>query len=153
MFPRTGCHLDLTFRISSGAAAVALGAVHHLGSAPAGGFSIKSSTKPASANGQQGDGQPGECVDGVVMGTNTPCVDDDHKATCEQESETSDGDGECKDGKDAKTGQPCTDTDKVGDEEDADPKQAMAVPEVNPPNDVGGCNDGGDNENDGEGND
>jgi hypothetical protein len=55
------------------------------------------------------------------------------------------GGGECENGIDAKTGQACTDDGQGGN--DADPAKPMAVPEKNPPNDVGGCEDGS---NDGE---
>lgn len=149
VFPRTSGRLDRSFRVSSGAGVVALGDVRHLDRAPDGGFAVRSSTagavKPATTG---GDGEDGECVDGQVKGTGQPCVDDDEKTTCEEGAEASDGDGECEDGKDAKTGQPCSDNDQVGeDEQDADANQAMAVPEKNPPDDVGGCKD----ESDGDG--
>jgi hypothetical protein len=55
------------------------------------------------------------------------------------------GGGDCENGKDAKTGQPCADDGQGGN--DADPAKAMAIPERNPPNDIGGCEDG---QNDGE---
>ena len=72
------------------------------------------------------------------------------KTSCEDGNQGADdqSDGECENGKDAKTGQACSDGDQGGDA--ADPAQAMAVPETNPPNDVSGCDDGS---NDGESND
>lgn len=149
VFPRTGGRLDRTFRVSSGASLVALGTVRHLDRAPDGGFVVRSGAaasggvKPATT-GTGGDGEVGECVDGQVKGTGAPCVDDDEKTTCEEGPEASDGDGECENGKDTKTGQACSDDDKVGEnEQDADANQPMAVPEKNPPDDVGGCADNG----------
>lgn len=75
---------------------------------------------------------------------------DDGQTQCESGGAGADdqGGGDCEDGKDAKTGGPCTDEGQGGD--DADPAKPMAVPEKNPPNDVGGCEDGQD---DGEQND
>ncbi|MDB4933834.1 MAG: hypothetical protein JWP87_806 [Labilithrix sp.] len=148
VFPRTGGRLDKTFRVSSGSAVVALGTVRHFDKAPATGFTIKSASVASGA--QQGDGEPGECVDGAIMGTGAPCVDDEEKTQCEGGSAGADdqADGECENGKDAKTGAPCSDADQEG--ESADPAQAMAIPDKNPPNDIAGCEDG---ENDGESND
>lgn len=75
---------------------------------------------------------------------------DDGQTQCESGSAggNDQGGGDCEDGKDAKTGGPCTDEGQGGN--DADPAKPMAVPEKNPPNDVGGCEDG---QNDGEQND
>lgn len=147
VFPRTGGRLDRTFRVSSGAGVVTLGRVRHFDRAPEGGFVVQSASsqgggvKPATTG---GDGEVGECVDGQIKGTGAPCVDDHEKATCEAGPEASNGDGECDNGKDAKTGQPCSDTDQVGEnEQDADASQPMAVPDKNPPDDVGGCKDNG----------
>lgn len=150
VFPRTGGRLDKTFRVSSGGARVALGSVHHFDKAPPAGFTpIKpptTTTAPKSVNGQ---GAPGECVDGKIMGTGAPCVDDDEKTSCEGGSAVDDhADGECENGKDAKTGLACVDDDGPGDVADA--AQPMAIPDKNPPNDVSGCEDG---EDDGEEND
>jgi hypothetical protein len=71
-------------------------------------------------------------------------VDDDEKTACESGAQGAgdQGDGECENGKDAKTGAACSDSDTEGDS--ADPAQAMAVPDKNPPNDVAGCEDGAD---------
>jgi hypothetical protein len=52
-----------------------------------------------------------------------------------------DGDGECEDGVDAATGAACVD-------DDADPTGAMAVPEHNAPDDVAGCDEEGEEEDD-----
>ncbi len=75
---------------------------------------------------------------------------DDGQTQCEGGSagENDQGGGDCQDGKDGKTGGPCIDEGQGGS--DADPAMPMAVPEKNPPNDVGGCEDG---QNDGEQND
>jgi len=106
VFPRANGRLDRTVSILSGAAVVDLGAVRHFARAPAEGFVLKSAHASAS-----GDGEDGECVDGFLMGTQTPCIDDDQDLTCEN----GDGDGECEDGVDKATGQPCVDTPDSGD--------------------------------------
>jgi hypothetical protein len=162
VFPRTTGKLDTTFRMSGGGAAVALGSVRHYDSAPAGGFMSVGTSKqllssePAPA---EGDGD-GECEDGVDAATGAVCVDDDAEAVCEAgdgdgevdddaegaESEASDAaeteeDGECEDGIDAATGAACVD-------DDADPTGAMAVPEHNAPDDVAGCDEEGEEEDD-----
>ena len=162
VFPRASKRLDTTVHIATGAATVALGAVRHFNAAPADGFTVKSSsgsspTKPQTET--SGDGNVGECVDGFVKGTGSPCADDDAKASCDNgEGQNDNGaDGECENGKDKKTGAACTD-EQGGDTEtnddaasDADPTKPMAVPDHNAPDDVSGCNEGGDGEsNDGE---
>ena len=147
VFPRTGGRLDKTFKLSSGAAVIALGNVRHFDQAPAGGFAVQSTMPVAAtttAKSTGGGGEPGECVDGAIMGSGVPCVVDNEKTSCEGGAQGADdqADGECVNGKDAKTGAACTDGDSEG--EPADPAQAMAVPDRNPPNDVGGCDDGSD---------
>lgn len=74
-------------------------------------------------------------------------VVDDGQTQCESGTagENDQGGGECENGVDASTGKACTDDGQGGG--DADPAKPMAVPEKNPPNDVGGCEDGS---NDGE---
>jgi hypothetical protein len=126
VFPRSASKLDTTVRISSGAARVALGAVHHVASAPATGFQLRSAGAPST--GAPCDGE---------------CVDDQSGATCDDGNQGQDNqaDGECVDGKDAKTGAACTD-----EADSADPTQPMAIPEHDAPDDVGGCNDGADDE-------
>lgn len=144
VFPRNGGRLDKTFRVSSGAALVSLGNVRHFDKAPVTGFTVMSATAPAPVSGgaQQSGGNPGECVDGAIMGTGVPCVDDEGKTQCEGGDGAADdhADGECVNGKDATTGAACTDGDQEG--EAADPAQPMAIPDNNPPNDVSGCDDG-----------
>lgn len=152
MFPRASKRLDTTVRVASGAATVALGAIRHFNAAPTDGFTVKSSssgaTKPQTTS---GDGNVGECVDGFVKGTGAACADDDNKASCENgEGENDNGaDGECENGKDAKTGAACTDEQggaEANDDaaSDADPTKPMAVADHNAPDNVGGCNEGGD---------
>ena len=144
VFPRTGGRLDQTFRVSSGAALVALGNVRHFDKAPVAGFAVKSATPAPTTTTKSagGNGEVGECVDGTIKGSGAPCVDDDAKTSCEAGAQGADdhGDGECENGKDAKTGAACSDKDNEGDA--ADPQHAMAVPDKNPPNDVSGCEDG-----------
>jgi len=150
VFPRSGGRLDTTFRISSGAAVVSLGNVRHFDKAPVTGFTVMSATAPVASGVQQSGGEPGECVDGAIMGSGAPCVDDEGRTQCEGGNSGADdhADGECVNGKDATTGAACADGDQEGGA--ADPAQPMAIPDKNPPNDVSGCNDG---ENDGEEND
>lgn len=76
VFPRTtGGRLDLTFKISSGGAKLALGAVRHFDAAPAAGFPV---TRAATeCNEHEGDDGDGECVDGKDAKTGAPCKDDD----------------------------------------------------------------------------
>lgn len=148
VFPRTSKRLDTTVRVSSGAALVALGAVRHYNAAPAGGFTMGASTGAAKVQNETADGDDGECVNGVVKGTGAACVDDDARAACEHGAKD-DGaaDGECENGKDAKTGLACTDAPdspaKDAADSDADANKPMAVPEHNAPDDVGGCDEGG----------
>ncbi|AKU94876.1 hypothetical protein AKJ09_01540 [Labilithrix luteola] len=142
VFPRS-TRLDTSFRVSTGGGVVSLGSVRHWDSLPSGGFKVLSaSTSSSSPDGQEG--QDGECVDGKLQGTDTPCADDDNQTECKDGSQAVSSDGECENGKDAVTGQACTDTDTAGDDA-ADPAQPMAVPDKNAPDDVSGCN-----ENDGE---
>jgi hypothetical protein len=158
VFPRADGRLDKTFRVSSGAAIVALGNVRHFDKAPATGFTVKTAppapapattTTTQTAGGETADGAPGECVNGSIMGTGAPCVDDEGKTSCESGNTGADdqSDGECNNGKDA-TGAACTDPQEG---EAADPAQSMAVPDKNPPNDVAGCDDGGQSEGEGGG--
>lgn len=144
VLPRSSGKLKAAFHLSTGGALVNLGSVRYFESAPAGGFHV--STKPATGS-SGATGNDGECVDGILAGTTSPCVDDDGKVQCDDGTEVDDGDGECIDGKDAKTGATCTDPPESGD--DADPASAMAVPDKDVPDDVGGCAEG----EDGEGND
>jgi hypothetical protein len=144
VLPRSTGKLKIAFHLSTGGAHADLGSVRYFANAPAGGFHI--STTPATPPSSSAPGSDTECVDGVVAGTALPCVDDDGKVECDDGSEVDDGDGECIDGKDAKTGVACTDPPESGDE--LDPTSAMAIPEKNVPEDVGGCAEGEDGESD-----
>lgn len=143
VFPRSGGSLDLDFDVTSGGAIVSLGAVRHYDSAPATGFYIQKGSATA-------DGGPGECVDGHVLGSGEACVDDDAEVSCEADDENeqegehedgdqqgSDGDAECENGVDLATGAACV------DDAEADPSKPMAVAEHNIPDEVGGCSDEG----------
>ncbi|MBI5532146.1 MAG: hypothetical protein HY898_05505 [Deltaproteobacteria bacterium] len=147
VFPRTSGKLDTTFRVVGGAAVVQLGNVRHFDSAPATGFVVMSGQV---APGTTANGEVGECVDGFVKGSGAPCADDDGKeVTCEGGGEEGDNEGEakaetdpgpdiqCNNGLDP-NGQPCV----GGDQDTADPQADMSVPEHNPPDAVGGCDDG-----------
>lgn len=155
VFPRASKRLDTTVHISTGAATIALGTIRHFGAAPANGFAVQSGSGASSAktqNASSGDGNDGECVDGSVKGTGAPCADDDAKASCDHGDGQDDNgaDGECENGKDKKTGAPCADPQGDGETNDtstdADPTKPMAVPDHNAPDDVAGCNEGGDGE-------
>ena len=69
VFPRADGSLDLDFKVSTGAAVLALGKVNHFASAPPTGFVVSGNSS--------GEGEVGECVDGHLMGTGEACVDDD----------------------------------------------------------------------------
>ncbi len=145
VFPRADGSLDLDFKVSTGAAVLALGKVNHFASAPPTGFVVSGNSS--------GEGEVGECVDGHLMGTGEACVDDDAEVSCEmgdegeQEGEhedgpgDGDGDGECENGVDQATGAACA------DDPEADPSQPMAVAELRVPDDLGDCaDDDGENE-------
>lgn len=78
VFPRTGGRLDRSFRISSGAAVVALGSVRHFEKAPAT-FSVNDDGKTSCEGGGDGAGVPsdGECENGKDAKTGLACSDDD----------------------------------------------------------------------------
>ncbi len=220
VFPRATGQLTSQFKVSSGAALVSLGTVRYFAAAPPGGFFLKSAHETsgnlASSTAEQADGELGECVNGMILGTGAICVDDDGDVACEGDRsdgdgecengkdtstglacvdspEASDGDGECENGKDTSTGLACTDpadgsdgdgecedgkdsttglacvdpadaSDGDGECEDGvdsatglpctdpedvvDPNRPMAVAEHNVPNQVGGCDEGGEEEGD-----
>lgn len=148
VFPRASRRLDTTVRVSTRGGSVQLGAVRHYPAVPALGFVVTAANATTSA--PSGGGEPGECVDGTILGTSTPCADDQTTTSCDgansHAGETADknnasNDGECVNGHDATTGAVCSDAQEA-DNEDADPAQAMAVPDHNAPDDIGGCDDG-----------
>ena len=149
VWPRTSGKLHRSFHLSTGGARLDVGSVRYFASAPESGFHVSAGPSPTTSTG----GPDEECVDGVLAGTTTPCVDDDGKVTCDDGEEVDEGnDGECENGIDARTGAACTDPPESTDE--ADPLAAMAVPDRSVPNDVSGCKeDGEDGESDGESND
>ncbi len=137
VFPRASKRLDTTVHIATAAATISLGAIRHFSAAPADGFAVQSASGTSSAqtqNATSGDGNVGECVDGSVKGTGAPCVDDGATASCDNGSGQ---DGQNDNGADGETNDTAT---------DADPTKPMAVPEHNAPDDVAGCNEGGDGE-------
>jgi hypothetical protein len=195
VFPRASGQLSSKFDVTSGAARVSLGAVRYFAAAPPGGFALKSArlgSETAGEGADEADGEIGECVNGMIVGSGAVCVDDDGDVACEGEAsdgdgecqdgidattgkacsdpaEPSDGDGECEDGTDSVTGLACTDppdgsdgdgecengTDSttgqpcVDPEEDSvDPNGPMAIAEHNVPDQVGGCDEGGEEEED-----
>ncbi len=145
VFPRALGRLDTTFRVSTLGAVVALGSVRRMDVAAPTTFALLSASDPADG----ADGADGECVDGYLAGTTTPCIDDDGDVTCvddgEDGEEDDDGevadapDGECVDGIDATTGAACIDEENEIDDAPAGP---VALPEHNVPDDVDGCGDG-----------
>jgi hypothetical protein len=163
VFPRISGALDRSFRVSSGAAIVNLGAVRHIDAAPSGGFVVRSLVAPPSPPASSGadDKSDGECENGVDAVSGNACVDDLGSMTCENGPGDDGADGECENGVDAQTGKACSDpvesTDAADgecengvdkstgapcvDPEEADPNEPMAIAEHNVPDDVGGCND------------
>lgn len=160
VFPRSLGRLDTTFRVSGLGAVIALGAVRRMEMPPATTFALLSLTNRADGV----DGADGECVDGYLAGSTTPCVDDDGDVTCaeseddgeeggdeadaeESGAEESGAEADCVDGVDAATGGICIDgADEVDIIDDA-PAGPVAVPEHNVSDDVAGCED---NEQEGE---
>jgi hypothetical protein len=148
VFPRTAGTLDSTFRISGGGAVVDLGKVRYLASVPAGGITAVGTASAALVSADAGgqSGEVGECVDGTLLGTSTPCVDDDAKMTCD------DGEGEETSGTEkADLGEKAgviEDGKPDGEEADdvVDPNAPLAVPEHNAPADVAGCDVEGEHE-------
>jgi hypothetical protein len=171
VFPRATGELTSRFDVASGAALVSLGSVRYFAAVPTGGFFLSSAhvNLASTSAGEvldQADGEVGECVNGVILGTGAVCVDDDGSVACE--GDPSDGDGECDDGKDISTGLACNDPVEASDgdgecedgidsgtglacsdpEDGVDPTQPMAVAEHNVPDQVGGCDEGGEEEED-----
>ena len=75
VFPRTSGQLDRTFRVSSGAATVALGTVHHLERAPQGGFAVDDQAEVTCTDGTAASSGDGECQNGKDQQTGQPCSD------------------------------------------------------------------------------
>ena len=76
VFPRANGHLDRTFRVSSGAALVALGTIRHFDRAPAT-FSVTDNGTTSCEGGRQGasDHSDGECENGKDQQTGAACAD------------------------------------------------------------------------------
>jgi hypothetical protein len=146
VWPRASGKLNTSFRLSTGGAHLDIGSVRYFASAPEGGFHVSAGAPPTSTGGPDE-----ECVDGVLAGTTTPCIDDDGKTTCDDGEEVDDGDGECENGVDARTGAACTDPPEATSV--ADPTTAMAVPDRSVPDHVSGCSEEEDDDDDGETND
>jgi hypothetical protein len=144
VWPRASGKLNASFRLSTGGARLDIGSVRYFASAPEGGFHVSAGAPATSTSGPDE-----ECVDGVIAGTTTPCVDDDGKTTCDDGQEVDD-DGECENGVDARTGAACTDPPESTGV--ADPTTAMAIPDRSVPDDVSGCSEEEDDD-DGETND
>jgi hypothetical protein len=168
VFPRSSGALDQSFKVSSGAALVNLGVVRHLDAAPQGGFSVKSLSTGGGATSSDGDG---ECENGVDATTGAACIDDQGDVSCQADDaneQDNHADGECENGVDSTTGAACTDPPEADDQADGecengadvktgaactDPEEAspyapMAVAEHNVPEEVGGCDDSGEESDD-----
>jgi hypothetical protein len=118
VFPRASGLADQTFKISSGAATVGLGAVRHLEAAPAAGFKVKSVASPGTT---PAEGNDAECENGVDANTGAACVDDNGELTCDAGHADDHGaDGECENGVDVKTGAACTDAPAADDQADGE---------------------------------
>ncbi len=169
VFPRASGALDTTFRVVSGAAVAQLGNVRHFDKAPAGGFVVMSGqAAPGASDGAAGEcvdgfvkGTGAACADD--NGKDVTCEGGQEEGSSESESANESdpgpdiqcengvdpngqpcanepdgtGDVECTNGVDA-NGQPCVDETQSA----ADPAAEMSVPEHNPPEAVGGCDDG-----------
>jgi hypothetical protein len=142
VFPRASGALDTVFHISGAGARVALGQVRHFDALPSGGFSVVGQVTSALMSTTN---QADQCVGGAMQGSGAACANDNTTSmTCEEQEddgETEDGeaaDGECVNGKDSVTGLACTDA----HDDPADPAKPMAVPDQDVPGDVGGCDDG-----------
>ena len=138
--PTGAFELSLVKGHQTGAANFDMGAVHYVTNASTAGFRMTNSTVPA---------PDGECENGVDSVTGAACVDGDENATCEYGEEADDeddgNDGECENGVDANTGAVCVDDDAVeAADGTVDAASPMAVPERSIPNEIGGCNDGED---------
>ncbi len=120
VFPRTGGTLDAAFRVRSNGGAVQLGQVKYLASAPPTGFKVMATHPPAPAPGSGAD-----CTD---------CADDDHEVSCSDGSHGHD-DGEAS---------------SAEADDHADANQEMSVAEHNAPDDVAGCDDEAEGENNNE---
>lgn len=122
-FPRKSGKLSASFALKTDGAAIHLGSVRYLPAAPATGFKVTAAASP-SPSGAQGD-----CVD---------CVNDDPKTTCEDGSE---GEAEAKSSESESSS---ANAETNAGTEQADPNQEMAVGDQNAPDDVTGCDKGGD---------
>ncbi len=135
VFPRAPARLDTTIRVSSGAASVDLGVLRHLSAAPPDGFFVvtpPNASTPKAAR-LEGEASDDECVDGKLTSTGAACADDDTLVSCDRGASNVD-DQEA----------PADDTGS-----DADPTQPMVVGDRNAPDDVGGCDEGDGETNDG----
>ena len=76
VFPRPNGHLDRTFRVSSGAALVALGTIRHFDRAPST-FSVTNDATTSCEGGREGASQhsDGECENGKDQKTGAACTD------------------------------------------------------------------------------
>jgi hypothetical protein len=120
VFPRTSGSLDAAFSVKSKGGVVGLGTVHYLASAPPGGFKVASANAATPAPSSGAD-----CQD---------CANDDHEVSCSDGQQGhDDGAGGATDANDH-----------------ADANQEMSLAEHNAPDDVEGCDDeaNGDNNND-----
>ena len=77
IFPHSTGKLDMSFKVSSNGALVALGAIRHFDAVPTT-FSTQESTKTSCDGGAQGadDHADGECVDGKDAVTGAACTDE-----------------------------------------------------------------------------
>ena len=122
VFPRADGRLDSTFRVRGGSARVHLGNVRFLATAAGTAFRVAPTQAPAS-----------ECVDGLLRGTTTACVDDDGKVECEGAT-ADDGDNQSES--------------TEGPDENVSSEQSMAIPDQDVPDEVGGCAEEDDEEDD-----
>jgi hypothetical protein len=129
VYPRSTGRLDATFAVHTAGARVALGTVHELPAAPAGGFHVMSTTLGgASPDAQSSQSPGGDCVD---------CVNDDQQTSCQDGSDGEQSDDGTSTGGDAGAGASSSGANDTADQ--ADPSQELAVGDQNAPDQVQGC--------------
>ncbi|GAC1544484.1 MAG: hypothetical protein NVS3B10_08640 [Polyangiales bacterium] len=140
-FPRSSGKLGSSFALHTDGATIRLGSLHYLAGPPAGGFKLlsKKVTKTAS------EGGGGDCVD---------CVNDDESTVCD-EGDGAEGAGsegapkaaeESLSSKSAHVGAPIVAPIATV----ADGNHELAIGDQNAPDDVAGCDSGGDDQQEGE---
>jgi hypothetical protein len=125
------------FSIVSGGAHVDLGSLRYVASMQSGSMQVVTGVGALMVS-IGASAQTGECVDGKVAGTNTLCVDDARKVSCDDGSQSDESESESCDEPNQTA---CADTETV-DTTGADHEASVAA--NNPPDRVDGCDEGDD---------